>query len=68
MIACRRTFLKILGAFPLAAVLGRRGARSDNKHISRLLEQGAELDCVVIEVDPNAGMWNMVRVEVVFLV
>ncbi len=38
--------------------------RSDNKHISRLLDQDAKLDCRVIEVDPAAGVWNTVRVEV----
>jgi hypothetical protein len=38
--------------------------RSDNKHLSRLIEQGAKLDCRVIEIDPEAGVWNMVRVEV----
>jgi hypothetical protein len=38
--------------------------RSDNKHISRLLEQGAKLECRVIEADPEAGEWNRVRVEV----
>lgn len=38
--------------------------RSDNKHLSRLLEQGAKLECSVIETNPEAGVWNMVRVEV----
>jgi hypothetical protein len=38
--------------------------RSDNKHISRLLDQGVNMDCRVIEIDPEAGVWNMVRVEV----
>ncbi|MFZ7127387.1 MAG: HIRAN domain-containing protein [Desulfobacterales bacterium] len=38
--------------------------RSDNKHLSRLLEQGAQLECRVIEVDLEAGVWNRVRVEV----
>jgi hypothetical protein len=38
--------------------------RSDNKHTSRLLDQGAELECRVVEVDPEAVVWNMVKVEV----
>lgn len=38
--------------------------RSDNRHISRLLLQGASLDCRVIAIDPEAGFRNMVRVEV----
>jgi len=37
--------------------------RSDNKAISRLLEQGARLECIVAEVDSEAGVWNRVRVE-----
>jgi hypothetical protein len=41
--------------------------RSDNKHISRLLEQGAKLECRVVEVDMEAGVWNMVKVEVDFI-
>jgi hypothetical protein len=39
-------------------------ARSDSKHLSRLLAQGAKLECRVIEADPEAGAWNLVRVEV----
>ncbi|MBW2107877.1 MAG: HIRAN domain-containing protein [Deltaproteobacteria bacterium] len=39
--------------------------RSDNKHISRLLRQGATLDCRVVEVDPGAVVYQMVKVEVV---
>ena len=39
--------------------------RSDNKHISRLLEQGARLACRVVEVDPAAAVWRRVRVEVI---
>lgn len=38
--------------------------RSDNKHISRLLDQGAKLECRVVEVDAEVGVWNMVKVEV----
>lgn len=38
--------------------------RSDKKHISRLLEQGARLECRVIELDLEAGVCNMVKVEV----
>lgn len=38
--------------------------RSDNKHISRLLDQEAILECRVVEINPDAWVWNMVRVEV----
>ncbi|MDA8138312.1 MAG: HIRAN domain-containing protein [Desulfobacteraceae bacterium] len=38
--------------------------RSDNKHLSRLLEQGARLVCRVVEVDPGGGGWHRVGVEV----
>lgn len=38
--------------------------RSDNKHINRLLEQGARLACRVVEVDPGGDGWHRVRVEV----
>jgi hypothetical protein len=38
--------------------------RSDNKHICLLFDQGANLDCRVIEVNPEAGVWNMEKVEV----
>ncbi len=37
--------------------------RSDKKHISRLLEQGADLECRIYEVDSGKG-WIVVRVEV----
>jgi len=42
--------------------------RSDNKHISRLLQQNATLTCRAIEVNPKADTWKMVRVEVGMLV
>ncbi len=35
----------------------------DNKGISQLLDQGAKLDRV-IDSDPEAEVWDMVRVEV----
>lgn len=38
--------------------------RSDNRHIRRLLEQGARLCCRVVEVDREAPPWNQLRVEV----
>jgi hypothetical protein len=38
--------------------------RSDNKHLSRLLEQDALLECRVFEADPEAAVWNRVKVEV----
>jgi hypothetical protein len=41
--------------------------RSDNEHISRLPQQGAELECRVVEIDPAVGVWNMVRVQVVLV-
>jgi hypothetical protein len=41
--------------------------RSDNKHLSRLLEQNARLACRVVEVDPRGGGWRRVRVEVLMV-
>ena len=38
--------------------------RTDNKHISRLLDQGAGLACRVVEANPLESTWRMVRVEV----
>jgi hypothetical protein len=38
--------------------------RSDNRHISRLQQQGARLCCRAVEVNPDVEPWNMVRVEV----
>ena len=38
--------------------------RSDNRHLSRLLQQGATLTCKVLEADPNVTVWNTVRVRV----
>jgi hypothetical protein len=38
--------------------------RSDNHHLSRLLRQGAALECHAIDVDPDSWAWKMVRVEV----
>ena len=37
--------------------------RSDNKHISRLLRNGAEVKCRIIEVNPKRMTWEMVKVE-----
>ncbi|MEN6484413.1 MAG: HIRAN domain-containing protein [Syntrophobacteraceae bacterium] len=42
--------------------------RSDNRHISRLLAQGATLKCTAIEINPDAEVWNCVRVEIGMLV
>jgi hypothetical protein len=42
--------------------------RSDNKHISRLLDQDVRLECRIIEVNPDAAVWNMVRVDVFLVV
>lgn len=38
--------------------------RSDNRHISRLLQQGSLLQCRVIEIRPADAPWHAVRVEV----
>ncbi|MDV7391113.1 HIRAN domain-containing protein [Arthrospira platensis SPKY1] len=38
--------------------------RSDNRHISRLLRQGATLTGEVWEADPDAPVWEMVRAKV----
>jgi hypothetical protein len=38
--------------------------RSDNHHLSRLLQQGATLTCKVLEVDPNVTVWDTVRAQV----
>ncbi len=38
--------------------------RSDNRHIHRLLRQGARLTCHVVEVNRQAPPWHQVRVEV----
>ncbi len=38
--------------------------RADNKHISRLLAQGARVACRVVEVEPGQGGWQRVGVGV----
>lgn len=38
--------------------------RSDNRHISRLLLQGATVVAEVIEVDPDESIWEAIRTEV----
>ena len=38
--------------------------RSDNRHLSRLLRQGATLAGEVWEADPDATVWEMVRAKV----
>jgi hypothetical protein len=38
--------------------------RSDNRHLSRLLRQGATLAGEVWEADPDATVWEMVRARV----
>lgn len=38
--------------------------RTDNRHLSRLLHQGAHLDCRVVEVRAEGSPWRMVKVEV----
>ncbi len=41
--------------------------RSDNRHLSRLLQQGAMLTAEVWEADPDATVWEMVRAKVYLL-
>ncbi|MCW9705823.1 HIRAN domain-containing protein [Fodinibius salsisoli] len=38
--------------------------RTDNKHISRMLQQNVSLFCEVIEVNPDRKPWKMLKVEV----
>ncbi|HEX6983606.1 MAG TPA: HIRAN domain-containing protein [Balneolaceae bacterium] len=38
--------------------------RTDNKHISRLLQQDVKLSCVVTEVNPDRETWKMLKVEI----
>ena len=40
---------------------------SDNRHVSRLLQENMKLHCAVAEVHPTMQTWEMLRVEV-FLV
>ena len=42
--------------------------RSDNRHLSRLLQQGVKLSCEVIETRPEATIWDMVRARVSLIV
>ena len=41
--------------------------RSDNRHLSRLLRQGARLKCQAISVEPDRSPWNGLKVEVSLL-
>jgi hypothetical protein len=38
--------------------------RSHNNAISSLLDQGEALDCRVLEVDTEVGVWNRMRMDV----
>ncbi len=38
--------------------------RTDNKHISRLLQQGVNLYCKVAEVNPERKTWKMLKAEI----
>lgn len=38
--------------------------RTDNKHISRLLQQNVQLFCKAIEVNSDQEPWNMLKVEI----
>ena len=41
--------------------------RTENKHVSRLLRQGAPVECRVLEVRPEDETWRMVKVETAIL-
>lgn len=41
--------------------------RTDNRHLSRLLRQGAELRARILDTAPNAAPWEQVRVAVELL-
>ena len=38
--------------------------RSDNRHISRLLQQGLNMGCTIREVNPDEETWHMCKVKV----
>ena len=38
--------------------------RSDNKHIFRMLNQGLDLHCEIIKLNPNEEPWQMCKVKV----
>lgn len=38
--------------------------RTDNKHVSRLLQQNVKLSCIVTEVNPDLESWKMLKVEI----
>ena len=38
--------------------------RSDNRHISRLLQQGLNMVCTIREVNPDEETWHMCKVKV----
>jgi hypothetical protein len=38
--------------------------RSDNRHISRLLQQGLNMVCTIREVNPDEDTWHMCKVKV----
>ena len=42
--------------------------RSNNRHISHLLQQGAQLTCEVLETRPEATAWDRVRAGVYLIV
>jgi len=42
--------------------------RSDNRHISRLLRQGATVVAEVTEVAPEGSIWEVIRAEVFLVV
>jgi hypothetical protein len=55
---------------PFAVKIIRNGAmlghvpRSDNKHISRLLQQHIRLACKVAQVHPKEETWKMLKVHI----
>lgn len=40
--------------------------RSENRHLARLIQQGASLHARILELPPGADAWNAVRIEIGF--
>ena len=38
--------------------------RSDNRHISRMLVQGIQLDCKIVSIQPEEDPWQKIQVAV----
>jgi hypothetical protein len=41
--------------------------RNENRHIARLLQQGASLESRIVRIHPEHDAWNQVRVEISLL-